>query len=70
MRIVVLRPAIDIIERFGIIDRDLIKLCDRQIVDETPCARVVPTFIQTAIRAEQDIFWISGVTSMLPHLWL
>ena len=58
LRVVILRPAIDVVERLGIIDRDLVELRDRQIADEAPCFGVIIAFIQPAIGPEHDVVGI------------
>ena len=54
-RIVVLRSAIDVIERLGIIDADAIELRQRQIRFVLPVCGAVPRLVHTAITPDDHV---------------
>src|SRR5207302_616355 len=48
---VILRAAVDVVERLGIIDRDIVKLRDRQVGLENPILAFVERFVDAAVTA-------------------
>ena len=53
--VVVLGAAVDRVEGFGVVDRDLVELGHRQVVDEAPGIGVVEGLVQPAVGADQQI---------------
>ena len=52
---VVLRPAADVVERLGVVDREAVELRDGQVREETPRRALVVRFVEPAVVAEQDV---------------
>ena len=63
-RIVVLRSAIDVIERLGIIDADAIELRQRQIRFVLPVRSAVPRLVHTAITPDDHV---GGIVRVNPQ---
>ena len=61
---VVLRAAIDEVERFALVDRDPVKLRDRQVGHVGPADAAVPGFVEAAIVAVEQVI---GVGRVDPH---
>ena len=58
---VVLRTAVYVIERSGVVHRHAVKLRDGQIRFVVPSSRVVPRLVQTTVAAHEKMSWILGV---------
>ena len=58
---VVLRAAIDVVERRGVVDADAVELRDRQVGLETPVLAAVKTLIHAAVTANEQVVGVARV---------
>ena len=61
MRVVILSPTGDIVERIVVIHCDFVKLSQRQIRFEIVRLTTVPGFVNTAIAAKNQVLRIIGI---------
>ncbi len=58
---IILRAAVDVIERSVGVGDDIVKLSERKIFRVAPCAAAVVTFVEAAVAADHDVLAIVGV---------
>ena len=63
LRAAVLGAAIDVVERLGVVDGDLIKLAHGKISDVTPVLGLIEAFVEAAVITQHDIVWIAVLES-------
>ena len=54
-RVVVLQAAVDVVERLGVVDIDVIELRQGEVLEEHPCAACVETAIEAAVVADEHV---------------
>ena len=58
---VVLRPAADVVERLGVVDREAVELRDGQVREEAPGRALVVRLVEPAVVAEQDVIAVRRI---------
>ena len=60
-RAVVLRAAVDVVDRRGVVDFDVVELRDRQVAEELPQSPAVPRLVQSAVAALEQVIGVVGI---------
>src|SRR5688572_29629413 len=58
---VVLRAAINVVERFGVVSCDVVKLRDREVLFEVPSCTAIPALINPTIGTNQIVIGVLGI---------
>ena len=60
-RVVVLRPAIDVVKGLRVVDVDVVELRQRQILEEDPVRAAIERSIQPAVVSDEEVIGVPGI---------